>query len=77
VPSTFVVGVKINVADHMDGGGLEDMLEQIERIAEERIDYIELSGGSYESPKVCKSIIAIVIVELKLRSDAQHGELLD
>lgn len=53
VPKSFCIGVKINSADHMDSGGLEDMLRQVELIQREGIDYLQLSGGSFENPQVC------------------------
>lgn len=52
VPATFCVGVKVNSADHMNPKGLEDMLQQIGLIHNEQVDYIQLSGGSFEDPQV-------------------------
>ena len=51
VPSTFCVGIKLNSADH-DSAEFEDTLRQIELIVESGIDFLEVSGGSYEDPKV-------------------------
>jgi 2,4-dienoyl-CoA reductase-like NADH-dependent reductase (Old Yellow Enzyme family) len=47
----FPVGVKLNSADYMRGGFTEEeSLDVVTAIAEEGIDLIEVSGGTYESP---------------------------
>ncbi|NEW28493.1 nitroreductase/quinone reductase family protein [Nocardia cyriacigeorgica] len=47
----FAVGIKLNSADFQRGGFSEDESRAvIEQIAAERVDLIEISGGSYESP---------------------------
>lgn len=48
VPSSFCVGIKLNSADVGGSESLEDNLEQIGLIVREEIDFIEISGGSYE-----------------------------
>lgn len=48
----FCVGVKLNSADHQTAEALRDSIEQIEAIAEAGIDFLEISGGSYEDPRV-------------------------
>lgn len=52
VPSTFAVGVKINSADFSAGGLTQDEAQdQIQWINEHGgIDFIEISGGTYEAP---------------------------
>ncbi|KAG4283259.1 hypothetical protein FPRO06_09932 [Fusarium proliferatum] len=52
VPATFCIGVKINTAGVRDTTEYSDMIRQIELIKEEKIDYINLSGGSFEDPKM-------------------------
>lgn len=52
VPNSFCVGVKINSADFKDEEGMAQMLRQIELIQQEEIDYINLSGGSFEDPQM-------------------------
>ncbi|GAA6027366.1 hypothetical protein JCM8097_007799 [Rhodosporidiobolus ruineniae] len=49
----FVVGVKLNSSDYVKGGLTEqDALDNIKWIAEHGgVDFIEISGGSYESPE--------------------------
>ncbi|KAI1042928.1 hypothetical protein LB505_013100 [Fusarium chuoi] len=52
VPATFCIGVKINTAGVRETTEYSDMIRQIELIKEEKIDYINLSGGSFEDPKM-------------------------
>ncbi|KAF5663736.1 NADH oxidase [Fusarium heterosporum] len=49
-PSTFCVGLKFNSADHQSPKELQECLEQISVIAEVGLDFLEVSGGSYENP---------------------------
>lgn len=52
VPSNFVLGVKMNAADYVEGGVTEaQALGQLQAIAEwGGVDFIEISGGDYENP---------------------------
>jgi 2,4-dienoyl-CoA reductase-like NADH-dependent reductase (Old Yellow Enzyme family) len=56
VPKTFCVGLKLNSVDHQTSSGasseMEDCLQQAALIAEASLDFIEVSGGSYENPLV-------------------------
>lgn len=46
VPSSFVVGVKMNAGDYVAGGLTEEVaLEQLAKLATCGVDYIEVSGG--------------------------------
>ena len=49
IPATFCVGMKMNSADVGGNESLEDSLEQVGLIAAEGIDFLEISGGSYEN----------------------------
>ncbi len=51
-PPSFILGVKLNSADHQSPTGLQEGLEQIELINAENIDFLEISGGTYEDPQV-------------------------
>ena len=51
VPSSFCVGIKLNSADH-SSATFEDTMTQIGLLVEAGIDFLEVSGGSYEDPKV-------------------------
>lgn len=47
----FLVGVKLNSADFQKGGFDEnDSLAVVQKLSELGIDFIEISGGNYESP---------------------------
>jgi 2,4-dienoyl-CoA reductase-like NADH-dependent reductase (Old Yellow Enzyme family) len=51
VGSGFPVAVKLNSSDFQKGGfSFEECLEVIERLNEEGVDFLEISGGSYEQP---------------------------
>lgn len=52
VPSGFAVGIKLNSADAQHAGSLEESLEQIGLIIEAGVDFLEISGGTYEDPQV-------------------------
>lgn len=52
VPSTFCVGLKLNSADVGGAESLEENLEQVGLIAAEQVDFLEISGGSYENPRM-------------------------
>ncbi|KAL4889749.1 putative FMN binding oxidoreductase [Aspergillus ambiguus] len=51
VPSSFAIGIKLNSADH-SSASFEDTMAQIGLLAEAGIDFLEVSGGSYEDPKM-------------------------
>ena len=53
----FPIGVKLNSADFMKGGFSEqDSIEVAKLLAEEGVDLIEISGGSYEAPAMADGI---------------------
>jgi 2,4-dienoyl-CoA reductase-like NADH-dependent reductase (Old Yellow Enzyme family) len=54
VPSDFCVGIKLNSVDHQSPGELDACLEQLKAISEAGIDFLEVSGGSYENPLVSR-----------------------
>ncbi|KAJ5776775.1 hypothetical protein N7520_000021, partial [Penicillium odoratum] len=49
VPKTFCIGIKLNSADH-SRSAFEDTMTQIGLFSEAGIDFLEISGGSYEDP---------------------------
>ncbi|KAJ5942903.1 hypothetical protein N7516_003071 [Penicillium verrucosum] len=51
VQSTFAIGIKLNSADH-SSATFEETMTQIALLAEAGIDFMEISGGSYEDPKM-------------------------
>lgn len=59
VPTTFIIGIKINSADYVISGSTEEasldgerrVLDHIRTIASwGMVDFIEISGGDYEKP---------------------------
>lgn len=52
VPKSFCVGVKLNSADLQSTEELKESIEQIRYIEEAGVDFLEISGGSYEDPRV-------------------------
>ncbi|KAJ5591653.1 uncharacterized protein N7459_002022 [Penicillium hispanicum] len=51
VPATFCIGVKLNSADH-SSATFEDTMTQIALLAGAGIDFLEISGGTYEDPRM-------------------------
>ncbi|KAK8045300.1 NADPH dehydrogenase [Apiospora rasikravindrae] len=50
VPSGFCIGIKLNSADHQSPEELKACLEQLRLVAEAGVDFVEVSGGTYENP---------------------------
>jgi 2,4-dienoyl-CoA reductase-like NADH-dependent reductase (Old Yellow Enzyme family) len=52
VPKDFVLGIKLNAGDYVDGMTCQDRaLDHVCTIASwNRVDFIEISGGDYENP---------------------------
>lgn len=53
VPKTFCVGIKLNSVDHQSKKELGECIEQLEEICRDGLDFLEISGGTYENPTVC------------------------
>lgn len=51
VPDSFCVSIKLNSADH-NASDFEDTMTQIRLFADAGVDFLELSGGTYEDPTV-------------------------
>ncbi|KAF2269838.1 FMN-linked oxidoreductase [Lojkania enalia] len=75
VPRTFCVGIKINTADQLSPGGFDDMLQHVELIAFEQVDYIQLSGGSFEDPQMLSTRNSVS--GANERTHAREGFFLD
>ncbi|KAF5603942.1 NADH oxidase [Fusarium subglutinans] len=73
VPKTFCVGVKINSADFKDEEVMTQMLRQIELIQQEEIDYINLSGGSFEDPQMMSTKSSLQPSSTRSRSSIREG----
>ncbi|WP_395342861.1 NADH:flavin oxidoreductase/NADH oxidase family protein [Ningiella sp. W23] len=51
VGDTFIVAIKLNSADFQRGGfDVDDAIEVLKRLNTLHVDFVELSGGSYEAP---------------------------
>ncbi|KAM0154765.1 hypothetical protein ACHAQE_005508 [Botrytis cinerea] len=48
----FCIGIKVNSVDAASNESLEDSMEQIRCIVEAGVDFIEISGGNYENPRM-------------------------
>ncbi|OBT41103.1 hypothetical protein VE00_09321 [Pseudogymnoascus sp. WSF 3629] len=48
----FCIGIKMNSVDAASSASVSDTIEQIKLIAECGIDFIEISGGTYENPQM-------------------------
>ncbi|KAJ5218393.1 Aldolase-type TIM barrel [Penicillium cinerascens] len=51
VPPTFAIGIKLNSADH-SSSTFEETMTQIALLVDAGIDFMEVSGGSYEDPQM-------------------------
>lgn len=51
-PKGFTIGIKFNSVDHQSESELKDCIEQLREIVDAGIDFLEVSGGSYEDPQV-------------------------
>lgn len=51
-PEGFTIGIKLNSVDHQSEQALADCIEQLRVITEAGIDFLEVSGGTYEDPVV-------------------------
>ena len=54
----FCIGIKLNSVDAASSNSLKDVLEQIRLIVECGIDFIEISGGTYEDPLMVQEAAA-------------------
>ncbi|APA14224.1 hypothetical protein sscle_12g089940 [Sclerotinia sclerotiorum 1980 UF-70] len=48
----FCIGIKMNSVDASSNESLTDSMEQIQCVVEAGIDFIEISGGTYENPRM-------------------------
>ncbi|KAA8566426.1 hypothetical protein EYC84_008991 [Monilinia fructicola] len=50
----FCIGIKMNSVDASSNESLTDTMEQIQYIVEAGIDFIEISGGNFENPRISR-----------------------
>lgn len=51
VPANFCIGIKLNSADH-SSATFEETMAQIKLLVDAGIDFMEISGGTYEDPQM-------------------------
>ncbi|RDW59459.1 hypothetical protein BP6252_12546 [Coleophoma cylindrospora] len=69
----FIIGLKLNSVDQATSGDSnEDCIEQVRRIVDAGIDFLEISGGSYESPTMSTGL-----VEKSARTKAREAYFLE
>lgn len=51
-PKGFTIGIKFNSVDHQSESELKDCIDQLRVIVDAGIDFLEVSGGTYEDPAV-------------------------
>lgn len=59
-PKGFTVGLKLNSVDHQVESELRGSIEQLQVIVDTGIDFLEISGGSYEEPLVSYSFFGLL-----------------
>ena len=52
LPASFCVGIKLNSVDHQSHEALAECVKQLRLIVEAGVDFVEISGGTYEDPQV-------------------------
>ncbi|KAL3473252.1 FMN binding oxidoreductase [Aspergillus californicus] len=55
VPKGFCVGIKLNSVDHQSKNELDGCIEQLRSIVDAGVDFVEISGGSYEDPQMMQT----------------------
>ena len=51
----FTIGIKLNSVDASQSESTEDSIEQVRLLVNAGIDFIEVSGGSYENPRMAST----------------------
>lgn len=64
-PEGFALGIKLNSADHQIDQAMEETMTQVEAIVEAGVDFLEISGGSWEDPQVrCSGRFCVAVKTL-------------
>jgi 2,4-dienoyl-CoA reductase-like NADH-dependent reductase (Old Yellow Enzyme family) len=75
---SFIISVKLNSADFMKGGfNEEDSLTVIKALELEGVDILEISGGTYESPRVFGQGVGGKVSTLKKSTVDREAYFLD
>ncbi|KAH8705253.1 FMN binding oxidoreductase [Talaromyces proteolyticus] len=73
----FCVGIKLNSVDHQSANELRDCIEQLKQIVEAGVDFVEVSGGSYEDPTMLQATPAEPVPEKSARTVAREAFFLE
>ncbi|KAJ5979540.1 hypothetical protein N7501_002882 [Penicillium viridicatum] len=76
VPANFCIGLKLNSADH-SAESFEDIMAQIGMFVNAGIDFLELSGGTYENPRMVDGDKPSVSQTKSARTAAREAFFLD
>jgi 2,4-dienoyl-CoA reductase-like NADH-dependent reductase (Old Yellow Enzyme family) len=74
VPSGFCVGIKLNSADFQSVYDMKDFNEQLGAITAAGVDFVEVSGGTYENPEMMANS---AVVEKSDRTKAREAFFLE
>ncbi|KAL2871274.1 oxidoreductase [Aspergillus lucknowensis] len=55
IPETFCIGIKLNSVDHQSREILGSCVEQLKLIVAAGVDFVEISGGTYEDPQMMQA----------------------
>lgn len=90
IPSHFVLGIKMNASDYVDSVPVESSFHSLNKENQEAraldhictiarwggIDFIEVSGGDYESPGIFEtSSTSLFILNLSIRISVKSWEI--
>jgi 2,4-dienoyl-CoA reductase-like NADH-dependent reductase (Old Yellow Enzyme family) len=73
--SDFAISVKLNSSDFQKGGfGPDDARQVVKWLAEDGVDLVEISGGTYEQPKMLEFEGLEPVEEIKVRASTRERE---
>ncbi|CEN59930.1 hypothetical protein ASPCAL02371 [Aspergillus calidoustus] len=55
LPATFCIGIKLNSVDHQSRETLAACVKQLRLIVAAGVDFVEISGGTYEDPQMMQA----------------------
>jgi 2,4-dienoyl-CoA reductase-like NADH-dependent reductase (Old Yellow Enzyme family) len=71
----FAIGVKLNSSDFQKGGfGPDDARQVVSWLEEDGVDLVELSGGTYEQPRMLELQGIEPVEEIRLRAGTRDRE---
>ncbi|KAB5549556.1 NADPH dehydrogenase [Coniochaeta sp. 2T2.1] len=76
-PKGFAVGIKLNSVDHQSEEALADCMVQLEEIRGAGVDFLEISGGTYENPSMFLGTVEAVTMEKPTRSSTREAFFLE